>query len=209
MNFDRSLCKSVSEKTRFDTQVSVTLPANCYGGSSGLRFEYPIKGTKEISFRVFFPKNFTPEKGGKLFAGFNSEETCVRLMWRRNLEKEDLFGGEIYVHTSCKQHPEFQKIPGFKQTEPGVFSLFQYHFTFIKGAWNTVKMSCILNDPGNSNGIISAQVNGVSKSYNKFVYTTNKNQFTSLLFQTFYGGSDSSWSPKKDQEILFDKIKFY
>jgi len=197
-----------SGNVTFSTKITCKLPANQYGGSSGLRFELPVNSTKNttISYDIYFPIDFDPVFGGKVFGGINGSEFCIRNMFRRNLSDSSKFGGEIYVHGPTQLDPDYHLIPGFKNSIGD--SLFQYYFTFNKGTFNSVKLSIQLNDVGKANGIISCTINNVTKTYSKYTFITKKDSgITSALFQTFYGGDNISYAPKKESEIKIENIK--
>lgn len=197
-----------SGNVTFSTKINTILPANQFGGSSGLRFELPVTNNKKvsISYDIYFPIDFDPVFGGKVFGGINGPEFCTRNMFRRNLSDSSKFGGEIYVHGPKQLDPNYNSIPGFKSSTGD--SLFQYYFTFNKGSFNSIKLSVQLNDPGKANGIISCTINNVTKTYSRYTFITKKESvITSALFQTFYGGDNISYAPKKAFEIKIENIK--
>ena len=66
-----------------------------------------------------------------------------------------------------------------------------------------------MNTPGQSDGILGLQVNGVTKTLKNVVLRSDPNEMlTSFRMTSFYGGNDSSWSPKNNTVMHFRNFKF-
>ncbi|USN58567.1 MAG: hypothetical protein H6767_00090 [Candidatus Peribacteria bacterium] len=73
-------------------------------------------------------------------------------------------------------------------------------FQFVPETDYTITQEVVLNTPGNADGYLGVVVNG-KKVYesNTMVYRNNAEvQIDSLLFATFFGGSDESWATPND-----------
>lgn len=151
---------------------------------------YAPLGALILQFSVRFPTNFNFVKGGKLpglYGGAgNTGSDCptgtdgftTRFMWRTNGQ------GEAYpfLPTSCPSDG----------TELGKGKW------LFKGdnQWHTVQQKCVLNDAGASNGVIQVWYDGalVLSSNNLYFRSTNSLQIDGVVFQTFFGGGDTSWA---------------
>jgi hypothetical protein len=206
---------SIGGKVSFDTKkdgsfsMSLTLPANQFGNPQGLRFEYidipnPTKCT--LKYRVFVPRDFTPVKGGKLF-GFNTSESCTRLMFVRESLDKTKVGCRWYLYAPTQKDPNYTQLPGYKQNDEFGDSVYEYYYWLNKGEWNTIEMTVQLNTPGEPNGMIDIAVNNTRYKYFSYIFRDFKSTFIqSVLFCCFFGGSDASWAPKSDQTLIFDSI---
>lgn len=143
-----------------------------------------------LQFSVRFPTNFNFVKGGKLpglYGGAGNTGTAcptgtdgftTRFMWRTG------GAGEAYpfLPTSCPSDG----------TELGKGNW------LFKGdsQWHTVQQKCVLNDVGASNGLIQVWYDGVLvlNTNNLYFRSTNLLQIDGVIFQTFFGGGDTSWA---------------
>ncbi|KAL4254391.1 Alginate lyase [Abortiporus biennis] len=175
---------------------------------------------KEVTFgyTAFFPSGFNFVKGGKvpgLYGGNSDSEavSCsggrrddgcfsVRMMWRT------AGAGEIYTYLP----PDFDEnqavcdIPPFS-TCNDVFgaSVGRGSFTWKTGARTTVSQRVRLNDAGQANGEIQLFVAGQSviNVGGLVIRNSTEGRFRGMQFQTFFGGSDSSWATPTDQDAYF------
>ena len=185
--------------------ITVNLKKGQFGGSSGYRKDFLFKQGKEKATLIceyYFEKDFDPRLAGKLF-GINSNETCTRIMFRRD-KKEDprYFGAALYVQDYPEQ--DLSGIPGYKEDKGYGTNLYQYYFNFRKGAWNYVKLECTMNSIGKADGIIEFQVgrNTIPIKINNFIFRRDKKTlFSSILGMVFFGGSSMAYAPLKDETI--------
>ena len=158
-----------------------------------------------LNFRVYLPKNWEFGKGGKFLGlGPSSPKTgCGSVsstQWsvRANWKKEGQASGYTY-------HQE-------KATNCGDKYLSSSDKLKI-GAWNRVSLYIKLNGKGKSNGIIEYWINGfkvVSKTDVVLrASTSGKSKIQKLLWNTFFGGSNTSYSPSMTMKPRFDDIKVY
>eukprot|EP01132_Coremiostelium_polycephalum_P007887 gene7887-9706_t len=198
-----------------------TFPAGSYKPSAspkgGLQFyaQPSVFSTRSacIEYQVIVPDNFNWVKGGKLpglfigetgaNGGNHIEDGCsVRVMWRAN------GGAEAYVYVpNGSQLPDYEKIPGFKGNTGTGDSLWRNLVRLNYGV-NTIKIFTQLNsfqgDKPQYDGIIRLNINDVSYEYNQMQWTTDKNTLINgIMFQTFFGGSDSTWATPTNQKLLF------
>ena len=62
----------------------------------------------------------------------------------------------------------------------------------------------VLNDPGKTNGRVQVWSNGkLVIDFNKVMWRDRKFGFVGIDFETFFGGSDRSWSTPTDQYVYF------
>lgn len=214
-DFDRTYIRGgVGGDASFNTQLTTVLPKGAFGGPSGLRMQYAppsAKGatTGAMSYRVYVPADFDPVLGGKL-PGFNADEFCARVMFRRtNTKNAAQFGGEMYLHGPAQLDPGYTQVPGFVGNDDHGDSLYRYYFWFNKGQWNDVSYSITLNTPGSANGTLSLTVNGTTQTYSKYMFREHASTtIDCVLYTVFYGGSTSAYAPKKDETIILDRMKF-
>ena len=187
------------------TTLVAVFPRNTYGpNESGYNFRAGINPSlsKTISYEVMFAEDFDFVKGGKLPGlcggskatggnrsdGFNG--FSARVMWRRD--------GKI---VSYVYHPDQKTRFGddFKWTDNQKEPL-----SFQRGVWHKVRFTVQLNDLDKNNGFIEAYLNDtlVFKKYDFSFRLTEKIQIDNLCFNTFYGGSDPSWAPSKEEKLF-------
>ena len=84
-----------------------------------------------------------------------------------------------------------------------------YHSGYLTpGEINRICLNLKLNTVGHSNGIIKLSLNGDVDSYFNFEF--RKTQILNIdtaIFETFFGGGDSSFAPESDQYLDFDNLK--
>ncbi|EIE82183.1 hypothetical protein G6F46_009270 [Rhizopus delemar] len=175
------------------------------------------KSTKKVTFQysVYFPKSFKFVKGGKLPGIYGGNGECTggdesgscftsRLMWRDDGE------GEIYAYLPHnKQRSDLcDNKTNICNSDYG-YSLGRGKFSFKKGKWVTVKQVIDFNTKNNKNGRMRLYVNGVKKvDIKKVVIRTTKTpKSIGIMFHTFFGGSDSTWSTPRNQYSYFKNFK--
>ncbi|MDO6475429.1 hypothetical protein Q4520_08350 [Alteromonas sp. 1_MG-2023] len=158
-----------------------------------------------LKFKVMFGKEFDWAKGGKL-NGFgslyprtggritNHNDWSVRFSFHR--------GGRlgVYIYQIERQGwGEMFFVPGF---------------SFHKERWYDLELSADLNI-GNNNDKIIVKINNVAvlNLENLNLKNHDNTGVQTFLFQTFYGGNNSSFSPQKDNKPLtttayFKEISF-
>ena len=190
----------------------VTYPAGSYDSPGGLEFRTDFsklsidsRDSLYLRYYVRFERGFDFGKGGKLpglgggsanTGGHKPDGTdgwSARIMWRA--------GGRIvqYVY-----HPD-------QPTEYG--EDFPWDFGgcpkfFTPGQWECVETYARMNDPGKHNGVIVSWLNG-----EKALEVTNLRfrdradlKIDKMLFETFFGGGDSSWASPRKQSASFDNF---
>ncbi|KAI9285719.1 hypothetical protein BC943DRAFT_322891 [Umbelopsis sp. AD052] len=200
--------------------MRVTYPKGSYNPSSspvgGVGFyAKPIlipknAGIIKLTYQVYFPNAFEWKLGGKLpgiygghsgCSGGNNASTCfsTRLMWRKNGQ------GELYAY-----------IPKDKQSESlcqqtNVICNAEYGYSFGRGAfswktkaWNTITQTIHLNTVGKRDGMVELELDG-STVYrmNSLLYRDFNFTAAGIDFETFFGGSNSSWATPKTQFTFF------
>ncbi|KAI0081410.1 hypothetical protein K474DRAFT_1682014 [Panus rudis PR-1116 ss-1] len=175
---------------------------------------------KEATFgyRAYFPAGFDFVKGGKvpgLYGGNSDSEalSCsggrrdngcfsVRMMWRTN------GAGELYTYLppDYSQNQAVCNVPPFS-TCNDVYgaSVGRGAFTWATGGWTTVAQRVKLNDVGVANGELELFFNGKSviNVGGLMIRTSDSGRIRGMQFQTFFGGSDTSWASPKDQDAYF------
>eukprot|EP00835_Amoeboradix_gromovi_P003609 NODE_246_length_12992_cov_0.264407.p6 type:complete len:234 gc:universal NODE_246_length_12992_cov_0.264407:8120-8821(+) len=195
------------------SQIIVKLKKGEYGNPKGLRFNYCPPNIENatvftLEYTVKFPDDFDPVKGGKL-PGFNGDEFCSRVMFRRNDgTNQNRFGAEMYLHGPRQIDGDYNKMPGFKANDKYGDSLYSYYYWFEKGVENNLLFSIKLNDVGMANGTILLKINQITHKYERYTFRTkDSTSVSSILFCMFFGGSNESWAPTKDEIIIFDNIR--
>ncbi|KAJ3532990.1 hypothetical protein NMY22_g7525 [Coprinellus aureogranulatus] len=178
-----------------------------------------LKNAKEVTFgySVWFPKGFEFQKGGKLpgiYGGDNNDvatgcsggrrdNRCfsARLMWRKE------GAGEFYTYLPPDEQANkaICGLPNSECNDTYGASVRRGSFTWATGAWTTVSMRVRLNDDGKENGQLQLWANGqtVVNVKGLVLATSKQGRMQGMQFQTFFGGSDSTWATPKDQEVFF------
>lgn len=217
---------AVDPVTNLGNVLKINYPMNSYNPSGSIiggigiyaspTSIFPCQSVR-LSYQIFFPSNFNPVKGGKLpglFIGppgasggnhVNGEASC-RIMWRKNNSQGGIMT-EAYVYVPTPQDTDYSSIPNESLDPVYGDSLWRGIFNYNKGAWNTVVMDLSLNTmtsgTANHDGTLTLTINGVSQNYNKFIWTTTGTSITGIVFDTFFGGSDSTWATPVDTSIYF------
>ena len=153
------------------------------------------------SYKIKLAKGFDFVKGGKLpgIAGGTANTAgkkpngrdgwSVRMMWNRH--------GKLvqYVY-----HPDQKRAFG---------DSFEWEMSVLDTEkWHTIKTRVRMNRPSKHDGLIQSWLNGklVLDRRNLRFRDNQKLQIDRFMFASFYGGSDASWAPKRDQAIYLDEF---
>ncbi|GAA5989007.1 hypothetical protein JCM10908_006266 [Rhodotorula pacifica] len=186
--------------TRDGAQFSMNL-FNTGAGGTGARTAAPVQ-TAVLSYEVAFDAEFDWVKGGKLpglygaspnatsiCTGGNHQPDCfsARLMWRnRGL-------GEVYAY--IPSYDGFCRQSDVLCNQEFGTSLSRGTFSFARGGWTRITQLVSLNTPGYANGLLVLYANDtLALAQTGLAYRVSSNvTLTSVLFSTFFGGSDASW----------------
>lgn len=176
-------------------------------GSERLGYNPRLPPAKEYSlnYDVFFESDFEWVRGGKLpgLGPVNQTTGCrahtlegwsVREMWRQ--EGQPVF--YVYDQDRAKECGE--------QTETGV------HMT--KETWHAISLYVKVNDPSyEHNAVMELYLDGEMVSRIEGAQLRGEDGdhtlINRILFHTFFGGSDSSWSPSTQVHSRFDNLAVY
>ncbi len=177
----------------------------------GVGWRYPIARTDsaEVSYTLTFSQDFDWVKGGKLPGLCGGPESVTggnpangkngfsaRLMWRADGQ------GEAYV---------------YHMHQPGNYGesfAFPSDFTFPTAASVSVRLRVALNTPGQRDGTLDVWIATPDTQTERHVLSRSDMQWRSdpsiaidgLLFETFHGGGDKSWAPRRRSFTLFGDI---
>lgn len=186
--------------------MRILYPQGEIGNASGALWEMKLDSSYDelfCSYKVKFGSNlnFDFSTGGKL-PGLGGGTTptgggiptgydgwTARIMWR---EVGELFQ---YVY-----YPE----------QAGTYGdYFGWGVLATPGVWHDLTVRIVMNTPNSSDGILEAWFDDfkvLSKS-NIMYRKTDSFSIDSFVFNTFYGGGDSSWAPSSDMYIYFDNFE--
>jgi len=205
-----------------DDALAVLLKAGLWNPASGGGFGFyghPIElgGAHSVTldYYVYFPAGFDWVKGGKLPGLYGGHKSCTggaaatdcfstRFMWRTSGQ------GELYLYADRDaQSSSFcsQVVGGTCQVTDGM-SLERGSFSFQTGTWNHLSQTIVMNTIGSQNGQFTLSLNGAQvASMNNVVYSTASSvSFIGLDAEVFFGGSDDTWAPSKDQHVYLTKF---
>jgi hypothetical protein len=188
--------------------LRVTYPAGGVGPSSGgaqwqLRFA-ASHDELYVAYRVRFGSSFDFVKGGKLpgFAGGAAntggdkptglDGFSARMMWR--------------TAGSVVQYMYYMDQPG-NFGEDFIWDLGGSARTFQPGTWHLVEHRVKMNTPGSADGSVEGWFDGVKALERTGVRLRDSGAtfgIEMLYFSTFFGGSDATWAPSKDEYIDYD-----
>jgi hypothetical protein len=79
---------------------------------------------------------------------------------------------------------------------------------FLPGTWHGVEHHIVINTPGRRDGVVQGWFDGVLALDRRDVRFRDVDTFAIDLFafSTFFGGSDPTWAPSKDEHITFDQF---
>lgn len=198
--------------TNFDSttfeggSMTVTYKAGAIGGGSGAAFrarpfkQFPVD-SKTIGCSVYVPQDFEFTKGGKLGPGlcigskvgvcatggdYSENSGSARISFSANGE------AVAYLYVPEQVDKSHGRTGDHAIVSPKL----------RKGAWNDIAIRVNLGNPGGS-GSVELTVNGVKRSIAVKWRTTAAVKISGILFATFFGGSDSSYAPKKTQKLSY------
>ena len=174
---------------------------------SGAQWKMGVSRKDELScaYYVRFPSDFDFVLGGKLpgLAGGTAntggekpngrDGWSARMMWRT--------GGEVVQYVYHVDQPtEFG--------EDFRWNLGGPQRVFARGTWHRVEHRIVMNTPGQKNGIVQGWFDGQLALDRRNVRFRDVDTFAidAFYFSTFFGGSDSTWAPSKDEHVDFDQF---
>ena len=178
-------------------------------GGVGWRYPLPRSNTVELNYTVEFSPGFDWVKGGKLpgLCGGPKSVTggrpangkngfSARLMWRADGR------GEAYVYHMNQPKKYGQSFP------------FPATFRFPTKEPVNVRLRVSMNTPGRRDGKLDVWVKTRKLKMYQHVVSETKMEWRSvedfsidsMLFETFHGGGDNTWAPRKSSFALFNGI---
>ena len=210
-----------------ENSIVCKLPAKGHGSANGVNFRatppaaFPAKECT-LTYDVFVPSDFEFVRGGKL-PGFYMgspgsgggnyliDGASCRVMWRSGgalvaylYPAEDLgkHNGKASSPLITKQGRGF--LDHAKATGRTGIDLFESSgLKLKKGQWNSIGLTVKMNSQGEANGLVAIECNGKSASFPRMRWAQKALKIDGIAFATWYGGSDKSWAPKKDQKLIF------
>lgn len=178
---------------------------------------FPAKSVRFL-YDIYFPSNFIPVKGGKLpglyigkkgASGGNHipDGASCRLMWRAGLR------AEAYIYVLKPQDPSYDSIPNIYYNPTHGDSIWRGSLNFKAGEWNTVDMTLTVNtfsnNQANADGKLSLTINGVTMSFDKFIWATipSAGVITGIEWQTFFGGGSIDFATPVDTSVYFKNVQ--
>jgi len=197
--------------------LRVKYPASSYNPSGptvgGLHFnaQPSVFPTREVcfSYELMFDPSFSWIKGGKLPGLWIGHEgasggchldngSSVRPMWRANGQ------AEAYVYVP-KQLAGYYNLPKTLVNKNGYGdSVWRGLFKLTKGKWHKIKIHVRLNSftdttIPNYDGVLRLAIDDQCQSYDQMLWVTDPSLMIAvLMMETFFGGSDDSWSTPID-----------
>ena len=178
-------------------------------GGIGWRLPIQPADSVELTYKVTFSKNFDWVKGGKLpglcggpksvTGGNRANGTngfSARIMWRADGR------GEAYIYHMNQPEKYGQSVP------------FPSDFRFQRGEPVLVRLRVGMNRPGHADGSLDVWIGDPSTREFQHVISrsniewraTRKIVVDSLLIETFHGGGNQSWAPRRPCYTLFSDI---
>jgi len=177
-------------------------------GGVGWRFPIAAADAVELRYTVTFSRDFDWVKGGKLPGLGGGPENVTggkpatgtngfsaRLMWRADGR------GEAYVYHMHQPDKYGESMP------------FPGDFRFPAAAPIGVRMQLAMNTPGHRDGRLDVwirlpdapEAHVVSRSDMEWRSTADV-AIDAVLFQTFHGGGDRSWAPRRPCSTVYEDI---
>jgi hypothetical protein len=179
--------------------ASTTAPV----GGAGFLYQSPaplFSGC--LAYEVAFATGFNFAKGGKLpgLYGGNAPSGgadtdmgfSTRYMWRNG------GAGEVYAYLPDKSAQYGESI------SPGAW-------TFVPGQWQRLEQEVIINNISQNDGVLRVWVDGkLVVNRMDIVYRVDEEVLVAgLMFSTFFGGHDPSWSSPNTQKAFFNNFQFF
>ena len=210
--------------------LDITLKPGGYGSTGGIVLRSQLaQGAKEIlvSFEVKFGSGPTFDfvrggkasilgfefgSGGSSGGAWSATAGSCRLMFRaRGVPCAYVYYGKTGndLKSMADQDPSYAKVA--KATGTAGHDLWDIPATqlppFRANTWHTVRLYGKMNSKGKGDGAVGMSVDGQSRLFSKMRWLDSPAGVSDLLANVWYGGSDASWSPKKDQVISFRNMK--
>merc|ERR1719228_1453933 len=163
-----------------------------------------------LEYELMFGESFDWVKGGKIpglygghisCSGGHDSEDCwsMRFMWRKDGD------GEVYAYLPDEQEEGFCDDWDVHCNYEYGHSLGRGTWRFEAGRWHLLKQRVILNKVDSMDGSVIVSLDGeeVYRRDGLNIRKFDKVGFEGIQFQTFYGGSDSSWAPPLDTWAYF------
>ncbi|GAA5847207.1 hypothetical protein JCM9279_006137 [Rhodotorula babjevae] len=174
--------------------------------------------TALLKYEVAFDPDFAWMRGGKLpglygaapgaaarCSGGHHGSDCfsARLMWRNR------GAGEVYGYIPT--YDNFCEMGDVSCNEGYGTSLSRGAWTFSRGGWTTISQLIALNTPGVANGLLYVWKNDtLEAAHSGIVWRTNESvTVTSVLFSTFFGGSDDSYNSRGGDSSYFRRFQVW
>ncbi|KAI8929494.1 hypothetical protein BC831DRAFT_547607 [Entophlyctis helioformis] len=190
--------------------------APAVGGTGFYAQPINLSGARTVTFdfEVYFPRDFNFVIGGKLPGLYGGHVLCsgglnssrcfsTRYMWRKNGD------AEIYLYLNfAAQAPSYCYVPPRTICDPKFgTSMGRGAWRWQRGQWNRVSQTVRLNTLGRTDGSVTVRVNGEQViSYNQIAWRTIDIGFVGIQFETFFGGSNTTWATPKDQSTYYKNI---
>jgi hypothetical protein len=172
-----------------------------------------------LHYSVYFHDSFLPTLGGKLpglyisngsFSGgsggkFDDNISSCRIAWRKH------FKAEAYIYATKNQSLEIITHKNKKYGD----SLWRGDFNFYHNIWNNVSLTIGLNTIGNDNspnsdGILNLTINNVTRHLDNFIWRKKSDvKISSMIFETFFGGSSPKTATPVDTWSYFRDVRLY
>ena len=167
-----------------------------------------------LSYNIYIPADFEFRAGAKipgLAYQTKDRNMSVRLMWRRD--------GRLEYYNHFNTRPTWQ---GWSASVDWSFTgpysdlvngeVQADQAKLIKGQWNHIELYNKLNTPGESDGVMRAWLNGelaLDITDNEDYRQADEGDIglNCIYLSTFFGGSDETYQPTKDQYAYFDDFK--
>ena len=179
------------------------------GGGAGWRWPFDRQEAIELTYALRFDPDFDFVKGGKLPGLGGGPENVtgghratgengfsVRPMWRKDGR------GEAYVYHRDQPQRTGESFP------------FPADFRFPPGEEVRLRISVTMNQPGERNGSVRMWATLPRQAERLMVERTEVCWRTvetfgadSLYFQTFHGGSERDWAPRRDCWVEFSDFE--
>lgn len=167
-------------------------------------------GEVYLSYQVKFPPSFNWRKGGMLpglwigkRTAFDGDRTMngssVRIKWRAN------GGAEAYLYVG-EQTRDFKREKGYAANGNLGESMWRGFLNFHKdGSWNNITLYVKTNTDVNYDGVLTVSLNDRIFTFGnlRWALTDDTRSINGIMMQTFFGGSDASWSTPVEQQVEF------
>lgn len=165
---------------------------------------FPTVSKASLEYEVKFLKGFNFVRGGKLpglgpsipLTGCNDGDEnkwSVRLMWLQDQKLGIYYYGQVRG-THCGD------------------TIVAHGVRLEDDRWYKIRMDVYLNTAGEANARVDLYLDDILVSSPNTLElrgntTSSSSLIQKLVFNTFYGGSDSSWSPPHPTQSIFKNIK--